>query len=170
MAQTIKGVRVPDPAMEALHRAFVSAPKSSKDECARESFDDHFALLRRLARAAGLDPRDALSWASSGEWRLEREAKDALAWAAKYHRGAPLDLEGFAAYYADTQYRHLERPHALAWGRAAWYRSLAVVAHWEAARIIAASRMASQRAYARRDAKLARQRASVAHGRTEGVA
>lgn len=140
MPRMVKGAAAPHAEIEALHRAYVGAPFEEDD-----GTESSMSLLR-LAKRFGIDAKSARQWAIFGEWYLEREANAALAWRAKHHRGAPLALEGFAAYYADKEYSHLERPRALAWGRSTWYRALAVVAHWESARIIAASRMARQRA------------------------
>lgn len=120
-----------------LHRAFVAVPRNPSG---LDEEDEPHAALRRLARECGVPRMDAFREASWGEWYIEREANYARAWAAAQHPGAPLDLEGFATYYADRWYSHLPRHEALAWGRAMWFRALAPVSHWEAARVVAESR------------------------------
>lgn len=120
-----------------LHRAFVTAPRNPSG---LDEEDDPRAALLRLARSLGVPRREALRSAVWNEWYIEREANYARAWAAKQHPGAPLDLEGFAAFIADGLYSHLARREGLAWGRTMWFRALAPVAHWDAARIVAESR------------------------------
>jgi hypothetical protein len=124
---------------EALHAAFVAAPANAS------GLDDDRPekVLRTLAERHAVPLRYACMWAQWGEWYIERAASYARARAARQHPNAPLDLEGFAAYYAESHYSHLDRPQGLAWGRHVWFQALAPIAHWEAARMIAAGRQAA---------------------------
>jgi hypothetical protein len=143
--------------IQKLHDAFATTPYAARAQAGYEwSEHDDDATLKRLARQHGVELREATMEAASSSWGLEREARLARKWAARVHPGAPLDLEGFAAYIAGGMYGHLERREGLAWGRTIWFKALAPIAQWEAQRIIVASRKATRRMYARRAAKLAR--------------
>ena len=127
---------------EVLHSAFITVPV--KPKCDDDM--DGRAILVQLARQFGIHVRDAQCWAATDEWFVEREAAYAKAWAAAYHPGKPLDLEGWAAAQADNEYRHLPRPLALARARAGWFRALAPIAHWESLQVVVAERRASRSA------------------------